>query len=602
MPPAPLAVATPRHLVRFHPKRVPHMFTDVLILGAGIAGIRAALAVRAVDPGLDVVVISKDALRESNSAYAQGGIAGVLDPEDDFGHHAADTVAAGKGLCHPDVVELVVREAPERIEELVEYGADFDRVADEHGVPKLALTREGGHSHRRIVHALGDATGWEVMRAMRDRVRQAEGVGLWERTFLLDLLTEGAGDEARCAGALVWSPTHGKTVVWAKSTVLCTGGCGRLFRETTNPDIATADGHAAAFRAGAELRDMEFMQFHPTVLYIAGGARHLISEAVRGEGAHLLDAAGRRFMGDYSEALELAPRDEVSRAITDVMEKTGHPCVYLSLAHLDPALVAERFPNIGETCRRFGLDIQADRIPVRPGAHYMIGGVTTDVDAATSLPGLWAAGEATSSGLHGANRLASNSLLEGLVFGKRAGERAGEHAADLPDRYAARPLSGERADPAGEPLDVDDLRRSLASLMTRRCGIARDAAGLAEAAGQTGFWAKFAGMQEFDKPAGWELQNHAAGRPVDGRRRRHPRGEPRRALSQRLPPAAWGGGGACEADSGLTPPRPRLTIVTAADRPKPGGRTPRARPRRRGPRRRGRSSRPGPSTRPARTG
>ena len=507
MPLADLRLDTPRHLVRFHPKRVPHIFTDVLVLGAGIAGIRAALAARAVDSSLETVVVSKDELRESNSAYAQGGIAGVLDPADDFAHHAADTVAAGKGLCDPAIVELVVREAPERIEELVEYGADFDRVADAHGVSRLALTREGGHSHRRIVHALGDATGWEVMRAMRGRVRAADNVQLWERTFLLDLLTLGEGGDARCAGALVWNPTHGKTFVWAKSTVLCTGGCGRLYRETTNPDIATGDGHAAAFRAGAELRDMEFMQFHPTVLYIAGGARHLISEAVRGEGAHLLDADGRRFMGDYSDALELAPRDEVSRAITDVMEKSGHPCVYLSLTHLDPALVAERFPNIGRTCARFGLDIAKDRIPVRPGAHYMIGGVTTDADAATTLPGLWAAGEVTSSGLHGANRLASNSLLEGLVFGKRAGERAGEHAAGRGDSFCAVDVAADRPDPQHEPLDVDDLRRSLASLMTRRVGITRNAAGLAEAAEQARFWANFAGSQEFAEPAGWELQN-----------------------------------------------------------------------------------------------
>ncbi len=507
MPLADLTLASPRHLVRFHAKRVPHMFTDVLILGAGIAGIRAALAARAVDAGLETVVVSKNALRESNSAYAQGGIAGVLDPEDDFAHHAADTIAAGKGLCDPAVVDLVVREAPVRIEELVEYGADFDRVADAAGVSQFALTREGGHSHRRIVHALGDATGWEVMRAMRQRVRSVENVQLWEQTFLLDLLTVGEGADARCAGALVWSPTHGKTFVWAKSTVLCTGGCGRLFRETTNPDLATGDGHAAAFRAGAELRDMEFMQFHPTVLYIAGGARHLISEAVRGEGAHLLDADGRRFMGDYSAALELAPRDEVSRAITDVMEKSGHPCVYLSLAHLDPALVAERFPNIGQTCERFGLDISKDRIPVRPGAHYMIGGVTTDVHGATTLPGLWSAGESTSSGLHGANRLASNSLLEGLVFGKRAGEAAAESASGRSDEFCARTVEADRPAPQAEPLDVDDLRRSLASLMTRRVGISRDAAGLAEAGRQVDFWARFAGTQEFGDPSGWELQN-----------------------------------------------------------------------------------------------
>ncbi|MEM9702667.1 MAG: FAD-binding protein, partial [Planctomycetota bacterium] len=236
-------------------------------------------------------------------------------------------------------------------------------------------------------------------------------------------------------------------------------------------------------------------------------ARHLISEAVRGEGAHLLDADGRRFMGDYSDAMELAPRDEVSRAITDVMEKSDHPCVYLSLAHLDPALVAKRFPNIGQTCERFGLDISKDQIPVRPGAHYMIGGVTTDQHGATTLSGLWSAGESTSSGLHGANRLASNSLLEGLVFGKRAGEAAAQAATGQGDQFTARTMDSERPDPQEEPLDVDDLRRSLASLMTRRVGIARDASGLRDAGRQVDFWAKFAGTQEFHDPAGWELQN-----------------------------------------------------------------------------------------------
>ena len=331
---------------------------------------------------------------------------------------------------------------------------------------------------------------------------------LWEQTFLIDLLTDEAdAGGPRCRGALVWNPHHGKTFVWAKSTILCTGGTGRLFRETTNPDIATGDGHAAAFRAGAELRDMEFMQFHPTVLYIAGGARHLISEAVRGEGAHLVDATGRRFMADYSDALELAPRDEVSRAITDRMEKTGHPCVYLDLSHLDPALVTGRFPNIGEVCRKFGLDIGRDRIPVRPGAHYMIGGVTTDADGATSLPGLWAAGESTSSGLHGANRLASNSLLEGLVFGLRCGAAASKHALGLPDRFTVDPISARRPEPVDEPVDIEDLRASLMSLMTRHVGIRRDAGGLATAAGQAAFWSTFAGTREFAQPRGWELQN-----------------------------------------------------------------------------------------------
>ncbi len=486
-----------RYLVRFNPKRVPHIFSDVLILGGGIAGIRAALE---IDPSLETVVITKDQLAESNSSYAQGGIAGVLDPLDDFASHVADTLAAGKGLCDPGVVETVVREAPDRIRELAAYGANFDQEAGH-----IALTQEGGHSHRRIVHALGDATGWEVMRALREKVRSGPNTQVWEQTFLIDLLTNAGV----CVGALVWNPEHGKTFVWAKSTVLCTGGAGQLFRETTNPPIATADGHAAAFRAGAELRDMEFMQFHPTVLYIAGGGRHLISEAVRGEGGVLRNSRGERFMERYSPQLELAPRDEVSRAIVTEMERTGRPCVYLDLSHLPETLVRERFPNIGGVCAGFGLDIAKDLIPVRPGAHYMVGGVSVDLDGATTLPGLWAAGEATSSGLHGANRLASNSLLEGLVYGLRCGRRASEHALSHSDDFCSRPLAAEWPSPAPlkEEINLGDVRNSLQAVMTRLVGIRRDAAGLSAAAEQVAFWDRYVTAREFAAPRGWELQN-----------------------------------------------------------------------------------------------
>jgi L-aspartate oxidase len=484
-----------RYLVRFHPKRIPHAFTDVLIIGGGIAGLRAAMA---VEPGLEVTVVTKDVLAQSNSAYAQGGIAGVLDPLDDVANHFADTMAAGKGLCDADIVDMVVREAPDRIRELVGIGAHFD---EENGA--IALTQEGGHSHRRIVHALGDATGKEVMRAMIERIRRSESAQIWEETFTIDLLTH----EGVCRGALVWNPRHGRTFIWAKQTILATGGSGRIFRETTNPRIATGDGHALAFRAGAELRDMEFMQFHPTVLYIAGSSRHLISEAVRGEGGWLVDSHGYRFMGDYSPQLELAPRDEVSKAITLQMQKTKHPCVYLDLTHLNPTMVRERFPHIGRVCADFGLDITRDRIPVRPGAHYMIGGTTIDRVGRTSLPGLWAAGEVSSSGLHGANRLASNSLLEGLVFGLHAGRGASEQARSQPDQYAAVPLETSWSTPADEELNLDDLRNSLGSEMWRNVGIERDRAGLDEAAQQVEFWHRYVSPREFQHPQGWELQN-----------------------------------------------------------------------------------------------
>ena len=486
-----------RYLVRFDPKRIPHLFTDVLVIGAGVAGLRAALA---IDPRLNVVVATKARVAMSNSSWAQGGIAGVFDPVDQFALHAADTIVAGKGMCHPSIVEAVVREAPERIRELIEMGAVFDQ---EEG--SIALTQEGGHSHRRVVHALGDATGKEIMRALIAKAQSVPSLEIWDNTFTTDLLTH----DGECRGALVWNAEHGKTFVWAKQTILATGGAGRLFRETTNPDIATADGQAMAFRAGAEVRDMEFMQFHPTVLYIAGSSRHLISEAVRGEGGVLRDCNGYRFMQDYSPQLELAPRDEVSRAITRQMEKTRHHCVYLDLTHMDKQLISERFPHIGKVCADFGLDLARDRIPVRPGAHYMIGGVTVDAEGRTTLPRLWAAGEATSSGLHGANRLASNSLLEGLVFGLRAGACVSELALAEPDRFSAWPL--ESAPPAHSPRDeainLDDVINSLSSEMWRDCGIERHAQGLESALQQVEFWDRYVGPMEFNQTKGWELQN-----------------------------------------------------------------------------------------------
>ncbi len=492
----PLAVPR-RYLTAFDLRDLPHHFTDVLVIGGGVAGLRAALG---VPEPYRCVVVTKDEVRESNSAYAQGGIAGVLDPEDRFDDHIADTLAAGKGLCDPAVVELMVREAPQRIGELIEWGTLFDQVNGQ-----VALTREGGHSHPRIVHALGDATGREVMRAVIARVRDQANVRIWQNSFTIDLLTH----EGQCRGALVWDPRRGPSLIWARATVLATGGAGQLYRETTNPPIATGDGHALAYRAGVELRDMEFMQFHPTVLYIAGSSRHLLTEALRGEGAHLVDRDGYRFMFDYNPAGELAPRDDVSRAITSQMARTQHPCVYLDLAHLDAEYVRGRFPGIAALCRGFDLDLALDRIPVRPGAHYMVGGVTVDHDARSTLPGLWAAGEVTSSGLHGANRLASNSLLEGLVHGARASEDIVREL-DLagPNRLAVPPITSE-PQPSGSrtPLDLLDIRDSLRALMWRSVGINRDARGLGEAAEQVDYWCRYALNHAFDDPVGWTSQN-----------------------------------------------------------------------------------------------
>ncbi|MBN2474304.1 MAG: L-aspartate oxidase [Pirellulales bacterium] len=487
--------STPRYLAPFHPKRVPHFFTDVLIIGGGLAGLRAALS---VDPNLSALVITKDGLEESNSAYAQGGIAGVLAPEDRFEDHVADTLRAGGSLCDAEVVERVVREAPRRIEELIAWGTNFDRVGQ-----RLALGREGGHGRDRIAHALGDATGKEIMRVMFDRVGQARNVDVWENTFTIDLLTI----EGRCRGALVWNGRHGKTMVWAKQTILCTGGTGQLYRETTNPEVATGDGMAIAYRAGAELRDLEFMQFHPTVLYIAGGSRSLISEATRGEGARLVDRQGHRFMPDYDPRADLAPRDVVSKAIVMQMERTRHPNVYLDMTHLDPQKVRARFPGIALICAEFDLDITRDRIPVRPGAHYMMGGLTVDAEGRTNVAGLWAAGEVTGSGLHGANRLASNSLLEAMVYGTHAGEATSRAAAEQDDDFEALMLENRPVESVAEPLDLADIRNSLKSLMWRNVGVRRDGEGLQEAAENIDRWGRYVYGRQFADPTGWELQN-----------------------------------------------------------------------------------------------
>jgi L-aspartate oxidase len=487
-----------RYLVGFDPRELPHHFTDVLVIGGGIAGLRAALG---FDDSHRVLVVTKDEVKESKSHNAQGGIAGVHDPQDQCDNHLADTLAAGKGLCDPAVVEMVVREAPDRINELIDWGTHFDF---DQANGRVALGREGGHSHARIAHALGDETGREIMRAMILKARSRRSVRIWQNCSTIDLLSH----DGRCRGVLVWDKRRGFALVWARAVVLATGGAGQLFRETTNPPIATADGHAMAYRAGVELRDMEFMQFHPTVLYMAGSARHLLTEALRGEGAYLRDKNGHRFMPEAHPLAELAPRDDVSLAIARQMAKTHHPNVYLDLSHLDPEFIRERFPGIDRLCQRFDMDITQDSIPVCPGAHYMIGGVTIDGQGRSSLPGLWAAGEVSSSGLHGANRLASNSLLEGLVYGAKAArdisaelDRAGPWQLEVPPIAPAADSDGRAM------IDLDDLRKSLRALMWRRMGITRDASGMADAATQVDHWCRYVLPHVFDDAAGWAMQN-----------------------------------------------------------------------------------------------
>ena len=493
-----------RYLIPFKTSRLPQQFADVLIIGGGVAGLRAAIA--ASDSAADVLLLTKDTIDQSNTWYAQGGIAAVLQPADSIESHINDTKIGGAGLCDDQAVRITVEEGPQRVLELLSWGIKFDKQA---GNPyDLAFTREGGHSFARILHAYGDATGRELAQTLINTVRARENVRVSEKSFVIDLLTH----ESRCVGALAY--INGViNIIWAKRTILASGGAGQLYRESTNPPIATADGHAMAYRAGAAMQDMEMVQFHPTTLYVAGSSRALITEAVRGEGAYLVDRTGKRFMFDYHKDGELAPRDVVSRAIVEQIRKTHFSHVFLDARHLAPAEFRERFPQLAKLVDQFEIDPAKELIPIHPAAHYMIGGVDADAMGRSSLPGLYAIGEAGCSGLHGANRLGSNSLLEGLAFGARAGADAAKTAKDDPVKFPI-PLEGHVAPSTRTELDVADVKSSLRSVMWRNVGIERSGERLVETREIIAFWSRYVMDKSFDPAtlgpaavAGWELQN-----------------------------------------------------------------------------------------------
>ena len=474
-----------RFLCGYDPRSVASHSFDLVVVGGGAAGGLAALT--AADAGYSVAVLTKTEAREANTRYAQGGVAAVLSPEDSVDEHIADTLRVGKGLCEAAVVSEVVSGGPAVFEHLVQLGAQFDREP----TGEISLSREGGHSQARVAHARGDATGAEIQHTLHRALSSHPKISVFANKLAVDVLFDREGC---AAGVLTLDQNNAPLAFSGGHVLLATGGSGHIWRETTNPTIATGDGVAMAWRAGATLRDLEFVQFHPTCLYVAGAARVLISEIVRGAGGLLRDKNGERFMAEYHPDAELAPRDAVSRAVFRRMVETNDTNCYLDLSELDrdPHLL---FPGISRFCRSFGIDIASDPIPVRPGAHYQIGGVRVDLDGRTDVPGLWAVGEVASSGLHGANRMGSNSLLEGLALGARTG-RAIAAAGHASAGHAAPEFTGQAdANFGGSAahsvtLNLQDITYSMKSLMWRHMGVERTGDGLSEAQEKLSFWAK----------------------------------------------------------------------------------------------------------------
>jgi len=451
----------PRYMVNFDSESGPRLQTDILVIGSGDAGLRAAIEAAG---SCKVTVVTKGDIKDSSTAHAQGGIAVALSEEDTINSHVEDTLMAGDGLCNEAAVKEMVREGIDRVRELIEWGAHFD---SENG--KLSFGLEAAHRRRRIIHAGGDATGEETQNVLVQRAANTPNIELIKHTFAIDLITI----DDRCCGCVALFPDGQIGCIFAQAVILASGGLGQIYKYTSNPDVATGDGYAMAYRAGCVLTDMEFVQFHPTVMCLHGAPRFLISEAVRGEGAILVNSKGERFMPRYDPRAELAPRDIVSRAVWIEMHRTKNECVYLDVTHLDPEFVKRRFPTIYRACSEMGLNITTDLIPVQAAAHFMMGGVKTDLRSTTSLKGLFACGEVACTGVHGANRLASNSLLEGLVFGKRAGSTATRFVAENGIELDRIKVSWHKTKPEGE-IEVEKAVEEIRDLMWGAAGIIRD--------------------------------------------------------------------------------------------------------------------------------
>ena len=489
-----------RYAVDFDTREIEQEHHDVVIIGSGIAGVYTALD---ISPEYDIAILTKQTIEISNSVLAQGGIAVSLDKKDSPELHFNDTISAGAGICNEESVWVLVNEAQKNIRQLCKYGVNFDQGSK----GELALTREAAHSMNRIIHA-GDTTGKEVCDKLISVVRTKKNVEIFERTFVIDILTEDEDD--RCIGVLAYDEDKGAYKAYYSGVVICAaGGFGRLYRHTTNPEIATGDGLCMAYRAGAVLTDMEFVQFHPTVLHHPENESFLISEAVRGEGAILRNKYGRRFMPAYHEKAELAPRDIVTRAIFEEMKKTDSPEVYLDITFKEKKYLEARFPNIYRTCMSYGIDISKDMIPVAPAEHYCMGGIKTDIYGRTRIKGFYACGEAACTGIHGANRLASNSLLEGLVFGHKIGSEVSAILKDRSECDAGKPSVEVRGKTRTRGADIgyktprkkleDDhlsARAAIRSLMTEKVGIIRSGESLASAmADITKLWEKYSGAR-----------------------------------------------------------------------------------------------------------